>query len=168
MGYLSDHFNAWLLALSSLVATALATFVLWGVLGNTFAGLIAFGIAYGIVAGSFSSLFLSFARMYASKWQLQRRILDSLLTHGAEEDPTNSTTLFGYISLGRGVGNVLSTPIATALTGTGSHLVKGATGFAVGGGRFESMILYTGTCFTGAAGLAVFGWRSEMWALRRQ
>ena len=51
MGYLSDHFNAWLLALSSLVATALATFVLWGVLGNTFAGLIAFGIAYGIVAG---------------------------------------------------------------------------------------------------------------------
>ncbi|KAI5896482.1 MFS general substrate transporter [Schizophyllum commune H4-8] len=150
MGYLSDHFNAWLLALSSLVATALATFVLWGVLGNTFAGLIAFGIAYGIVAGSFSSLFLSFARMYA------------------KEDPTNSTTLFGYISLGRGIGNVLSTPIATALTGMGSHLVKGATGFAVGGGRFESMILYTGTCFTGAAGLAVFGWRSEMWALRRQ
>ncbi|KAL1719596.1 major facilitator superfamily domain-containing protein [Schizophyllum commune] len=149
MGYLSDHFNAWLLALSSLVATALATFVLWGVLGNTFAGLIAFGIAYGIVAGSFSSLFLSFARMYA------------------KEDPTNSTTLFGYISLGRGIGNVLSTPIATALTGMGSHLVKGPTGFAVGGGRFESMILYTGTCFTGAAGLAVFGWRSEMWALRR-
>ncbi|KAL1671781.1 major facilitator superfamily domain-containing protein [Schizophyllum commune] len=146
----SDHFNAWLLALSSLVATALATFVLWGVLGNTFAGLIAFGIAYGIVAGSFSSLFLSFARMYA------------------KEDPTNSTTLFGYISLGRGIGNVLSTPIATALTGTGSHLMKGATGFAVGGGRFESMILYTGTCFTGAAGLAVLGWRSEMWALRRQ
>lgn len=67
MGYLSDHFNAWLLALSSLVATAFATFVLWGVLGNTFAGLIAFGIAYGIVAGSFSSLFLSFARMYASE-----------------------------------------------------------------------------------------------------
>ncbi|KAL1757924.1 major facilitator superfamily domain-containing protein [Schizophyllum commune] len=168
MGYLSDHFNAWLLALSSLVATALATFVLWGVLGNTFAGLIAFGIAYGIVAGSFSSLFLSFARMYADKWQLQRRILDPLLTHGAEEDPTNSTTLFGYISLGRGIGNVLSTPIAKALTGTGPHLMKGATGFAVGGGRFESMIIYTGTCFTGAAGLAVFGWRSEMWALRRQ
>ena len=67
MGYLSDHFNAWLLALGSLVSTALATFILWGVLGNSFAGLVAFGVAYGIVAGSFSSLWMSFARMYASK-----------------------------------------------------------------------------------------------------
>ena len=67
MGYLSDHFNAWLLALGSLISTALATFILWGVLGNSFAGLIAFGVAYGIVDGSFSSLWMSFARMYASK-----------------------------------------------------------------------------------------------------
>ncbi|KAL1683007.1 major facilitator superfamily domain-containing protein [Schizophyllum commune] len=151
MGYLSDHFNAWLLALGSLVSTALATFILWGVLGNTFTGLVAFGVAYGIVAGSFSSLWMSFARMYA------------------KEEPGLSTTLFGYICLCRGIGNVLSTPIATALTSKSiSSTLPSATGFAVGGGRFESMIIYSGTCFAGAAGLAVFGWRSELWSLHRQ
>ena len=67
MGYLSDHFNAWLLALGSLASTALATFILWGVVGNTFAGLIAFGIVYGVVAGGFSTLWTTFARTYASK-----------------------------------------------------------------------------------------------------
>ena len=66
MGYLSDQFNSWALTLGSLVLTAVVTFVLWGILGNTFAGLVAFGFAYGIVAGSFSSLWASFARVYAS------------------------------------------------------------------------------------------------------
>ncbi|KAL1742539.1 major facilitator superfamily domain-containing protein [Schizophyllum fasciatum] len=150
MGYLSDHFNAWLLALGSLVATALATFILWGAFGYTFAGLIAFGIAYGIVAGSFSSLWISFARMYA------------------KEEPGLATTLFGYICLGRGIGNVLSTPIATALIGNSAHTSMNSSGFSVGGGRFESMIIYSGTCFAGAAGLAFLGWRSESWTLRRQ
>ena len=66
MGYLSDQFNSWALTLGSLVLTAVVTFILWGILGNTFAGLVAFGLAYGIVAGSFSSLWASFARVYAS------------------------------------------------------------------------------------------------------
>ncbi|KAL1743086.1 major facilitator superfamily domain-containing protein [Schizophyllum fasciatum] len=150
MGYLSDRWNAWALALGSLFATALATFILWGVLGSTFAGLIAFGIVYGIVAGGFSTLWTTFARTYA------------------KEEPGLSSTLFGYISMCRGIGNVLSTPIATALIGKSAQAMVGSTGFAVGDGRFGSMIIYSGTCFAGAAGLAVFGWRSDMWALRRQ
>ncbi|TRM63798.1 major facilitator superfamily domain-containing protein [Schizophyllum amplum] len=43
MGYLADRYNAWALALASLVTTCLATFILWGILGSTFAGLVAFG-----------------------------------------------------------------------------------------------------------------------------
>ncbi|KAL1673464.1 major facilitator superfamily domain-containing protein [Schizophyllum commune] len=151
MGYLSDRFNSWALALGSLITTCLATFILWGVVGNTFAGLIAFGIVYGVVAGGFSTLWTTFARTYA------------------KEEPGLSSTLFGYISMCRGIGNVLSTPIATALIGKSAHAMAGSsTGFSVGGGRFGSMILYSGTCFAGAAGLAVLGWRSDMWALRRQ
>ncbi|TRM64968.1 major facilitator superfamily domain-containing protein [Schizophyllum amplum] len=151
MGYLSDQLNSWVLTLCSLVFTALATFVLWGVLGNTFAGLIAYGLVYGFVAGSFSSLWASFARVYAN------------------EEPGLSTTIFGYMVLCRGIGNVLSTPIATALIGAQalSRAQNLATGFAVGGGKYQSMIIYSGSCFAGAAGLSLFGWRTESWALRR-
>ncbi|TRM69370.1 major facilitator superfamily domain-containing protein [Schizophyllum amplum] len=150
MGCLSDHFNTWLLTLGSLVLTVLATFILWGIFGNTFAGLIAFGLAYGIVAGCWSSLWMSFARSYA------------------KEDPGLSTTLFGYICLGRGIGNVMSTPIATALVGAKSYAMASTTGFAVGGGRFENMIIYSGTCFVVSTGLSVFGWRLDLWSFRRQ
>ncbi|KAL1745717.1 major facilitator superfamily domain-containing protein [Schizophyllum fasciatum] len=149
MGYLSDQFNSWALTLSSLVLTAIVTFVLWGVLGNTFAGLVVFGFAYGIVAGSFSSLWASFARLYAN------------------EEPALSTTLFGIMILSRGIGNVLSTPIATALTGAHALSTSLASGYAVAGGKYGGMIIYSGSCFAGAAGLALFGWRSDSWALRR-
>ncbi|KAL1663604.1 major facilitator superfamily domain-containing protein [Schizophyllum commune] len=149
MGYLSDQFNSWALTLGSLVLTAVVTFVLWGILGNTFAGLVAFGFAYGIVAGSFSSLWASFARVYAN------------------EEPALSTTLFGFMILSRGIGNVLSTPIATALTGAHALSTSLASGYAVAGGKYGGMIIYSGSCFAGAAGLALFGWKTDSWALRR-
>lgn len=66
MGVLSDKFDAWALALSTLFLTALATFILWGVLSNSFAGLLAFGIAYGVLAGGWSSLWNGFVRPIAS------------------------------------------------------------------------------------------------------
>ena len=67
MGYLSDKMNTWVLALCSLLLTSLATFILWGVLSSSFAGLLAFGIVYGIVAGGFSSLWTAFLRPIASE-----------------------------------------------------------------------------------------------------
>lgn len=70
-----------------------------------------------------------------------------------------TTTLFGYLMLSRGLGNVLCTPIATALRGMSSApnlMVK--TGFEVGGGEFEKMIVYVGSCFALASVLAGVGW----------
>lgn len=80
-----------------------------------------------------------------------------------EDDPMLMNSLFGYLGVTRGLGNILSTPIATALRGaqTDSSITAVSRvhrGFDVGGGEFKSMIIYTGTCFAGAAALAGFAY----------
>ncbi|KAJ7256829.1 major facilitator superfamily domain-containing protein [Mycena haematopus] len=143
MGYLSDKFNPWILALVTLFTTSVATFILWGVLSHSFGGLLAFGIAYGSIAGGWSSLWTGFVRPIAN------------------DDPALSTMLYGYLLLSRGIGNIVSTPIsAKLLVYTGqphNDTISDSTGFDVGDGRFERMIIYVGTCFAGAAGVAALG-----------
>ncbi|KII90896.1 hypothetical protein PLICRDRAFT_39502 [Plicaturopsis crispa FD-325 SS-3] len=142
MGLLSDKFSAWLLALSTVLATSLITFVLWGVLSHSFAGLLLFSIVYGALAGGWASLWAGFVRPIAM------------------DDPRLSTTLFGYLMLSRGLGNILSTPISTSLSRLKVWQALGL-GYAVGGGRFENMIIYAGTCFAAAAIIASVGLGTE-------
>ncbi|KAF7337832.1 MFS general substrate transporter [Mycena venus] len=149
MGYLSDTFNPWMLAFSILITTSATSFILWGVLSYSFAGLVAFGIAYGTVAGGWTCLWTGFVKPLA------------------KDDLVMSTTLYGYLLLSRGVGNIVSTPISARLYSQ-THLnhnanataavVQSKIGFEVGDGRFETMIVYVGTCFAGAAGVAALGW----------
>ncbi|KAJ7608151.1 MFS general substrate transporter [Roridomyces roridus] len=156
MGYLSDKINPWILALSSLLTTSVITFILWGVLSHSLPGLLAFGLAYGSSAGGWSSLWTSFVQPLA------------------KDDPGLSTTLYGYLLLSRGIGNIVSTPISAKLYSmannvTGEMHAHGSTGFTVGEGRFEKMIIYVGTCFAGAAVIAVLGWamdRKTGWSQR--
>ena len=93
--------------------------------------------------------------------------LRAFLIRTLDEEPALSTTLFGIMILSRGIGNVLSTPIATALTGAHALSTSLASGYAVAGGKYGGMIIYSGSCFAGAAGLALFGWKTDSWALRR-
>ncbi|KAJ6508307.1 major facilitator superfamily domain-containing protein [Mycena sanguinolenta] len=141
MGYLSDKFNPWILALVTLFTTSVATFVLWGVLSHSFGGLLAFGIAYGSIAGGWSSLWTGFVRPIAN------------------DDPALSTMLYGYLLLSRGIGNIVSTPISAQLLTGQAHngTTPDNTGFDVGDGRFEKIIIYVGTLFAGASGVAAFG-----------
>jgi MFS transporter, MCT family, solute carrier family 16 (monocarboxylic acid transporters), member 10 len=70
-----------------------------------------------------------------------------------------NTTLVGFLLLSRGIGNVLSTPISTALFrggGNGIHVPK--VGFDVDEGKYEKMIVYVGACFAGAAIVSAVGW----------
>lgn len=72
--------------------------------------------------------------------------------------------------LTRGAGNILSATISSQLvawkapnSNANSTSVEASweherTGFDVGGGRFEKVIIYVGTCFAGAAGIALLGW----------
>ena len=67
MGWLSDRLDIWALAFCVLLASALATFVLWGVAGASYAGVLAFGVVYGVTAGTWSSLWSGFVRPIASE-----------------------------------------------------------------------------------------------------
>ena len=68
MGWLSDRFDIWVLAMCSLVGTCLATFIVWGVLSFSFGGIIAYAVFYGLTAGGWTSLYYGFVNPFASKW----------------------------------------------------------------------------------------------------
>jgi MFS transporter, MCT family, solute carrier family 16 (monocarboxylic acid transporters), member 10 len=124
---------------------------------------VAFGLVYGSLAGGFPSLWTGFTAEFASKCALTADQPTNPFIL-AEEDPRLSTTLIGYLMFSRGIGNILSTPISTALShpynDPGFHRQR--LGFEVGGGRFEDIIIYAGTCFAGAAIIAGVGWVLEM------
>ncbi|KAJ6583964.1 major facilitator superfamily domain-containing protein [Mycena vulgaris] len=151
LGYLSDKFSPWMLALSTLLATSAATFVLWGVVAHSFAGLLVFGMAYGGLSGGWTALWTAFIRPLA------------------KDDPASSASLYGYLLLSRGIGSIVSTPISAKLYTQPHNMTGGSvnTGFEVGDGRFEKMIIYVGTCFAGAAGVAALGWMMDARKIHR-
>lgn len=142
-GTLSDIIDPWILALSTLLGSCLATFILWGVLSHTLGGLIAFGFVYGLIAGGWTSMWNGFIRPISP------------------DDPKLATKFIGYMMLSTGVGNILSTPISTALTKQNASSMHARLGFDVGGGKFENVIIYAGMCFAGATVMAGSGWLVE-------
>ncbi|KAJ3490665.1 hypothetical protein NLI96_g1266 [Meripilus lineatus] len=154
IGILSDKVSPWFLAIGTLLCTSLATFVLWGVLSYSLAGIIAYGVVYGGVASSWSSLYTGFVRPIA------------------KDDPSLATTLLGFFLLSRGLGNILSTPISTALRNIRSDGVAThpslKSGFQVAGGQYEGMIVFVGTAFIGAAIIVSFAWGVDKWGARRR
>lgn len=79
MGWLSDRFDIWVLAIASLVGTCLATFIVWGILSSSLAGILAYGVIYGLTAGGWSSLWSGFVNPVAS--ESIYCLLTSRLTH---------------------------------------------------------------------------------------
>ncbi|GJE97527.1 MFS general substrate transporter [Phanerochaete sordida] len=154
VGWLSDRVGIWALSFVVLLLSALATFVLWGVAGATYAGVLAFGVVYGLTAGSWSSLWSGFVRPIAGG------------------DPAGAATIINCMMLSRGIGNIVSTPIATALQRVhAGNVAAGAasrTGFAVDGGRYDAVIIYTGACFAMGAAVALVGWAFDRKSTRRE
>jgi MFS family permease len=140
LGSLCDRFEVTNIMLLSSVGSALSVFLFWGLstppssstaYPQTAVGLLAtFSITYGFFAGGFSST-----------WS-------GVLTQIKREMPSLETGLiFGLLAGGRGVGNVISGPLSTALIEKGS--VGGSdTGY---GTEYGALILFTGiTAFLGA------------------
>ncbi|KAJ7740260.1 major facilitator superfamily domain-containing protein, partial [Mycena maculata] len=140
------------MAISALLVASATTFTLWGVLAHTFSGLLAFGMVYGGVAGSWACLWTGFVRPPAT-----------FVIH--VKNTTFSASLYIYL-LSRGIASIVSTPISARLYAQPQNMTGGLslenTGFEVGNGRFEKMIIYVGTCFAGAAGIAALGWAMDI------
>lgn len=83
----------------------------------------------------------------------------------AEDDLTLSVNLFALLLFTRGIGNVLSSPISSALSSSVHAISKEKTGFDVDSGRYEKLIVYVGTCFGGAAMVTLVGWLKERTAM---
>jgi len=141
LGHLSDVSNPWLLTTLTLAATSVSTFVFWGALATSAATLSVYAILFGALAGGFSSLWTGFVRPIA------------------QDDPTSSTTMLGMLMLSRGLGNVLSTPLSSALL-TGSMRDHVSSGLQHGS-RWANLIIYVGTVFAGATVLGMVGWTRD-------
>ena len=89
----------------------------------------------------------------------------------SEDNPPLLTSLLGLFMFTRGLGNILSTPISTALSkntsGAQVHNPHPALGFMVADGRYERLIWYSGSCFAVASVIAMFGWGIEGAKARR-
>ncbi|KAJ5444565.1 MFS monocarboxylate transporter [Penicillium daleae] len=148
VGMLCDRFAVSNILLLSSMGSALSVFLLWGMAASpesessqrAIALLTLFSIFYGFFAGGFSSTWSGVIK------QIKRDSSTSLETG----------LVFGLLAGGRGIGNVISGPLSTALINQGS--VSGSQGNAGTGfsTQYGTLILFTGIT-------AVFGAWSWMW-----
>ncbi|KAG9311579.1 MFS general substrate transporter [Chiua virens] len=104
VGFLSDYFMPWPIASIISVVSLLCTIVFWGAIGDVY-GIMLFCVTYGFVAGGWSTLWTSFIRQIA------------------HQDASLSMSMYGFMFFTRGLGNVLSTPISTALAPVASQSI---------------------------------------------
>ncbi|EXJ74679.1 uncharacterized protein A1O5_01372 [Cladophialophora psammophila CBS 110553] len=142
-GYLSDRrLSVTVLCFASTLVPAAAVFALWG-LARTFAMLSAFGLIYGFFGAGYTALW---ARMGM----------------GVTADATSAFAVFGLFNFGKGIGNVLAGPISANMLF--KHINVGRYGV----GKYEALVLFTGSCMLASAVSIAVGYLSlrKLWVLR--
>ena len=135
LGILSDKMSPHRLGAIAMLASSLSVLLLWGVASTSLAPLLVFSLTLGLAAGGWTSLY------------------SSIIRDSAKDDPRLANTLFGLVSLTRGVGSLLTAPLSTFLI---AHPLVGAsarTGYGVGSGDYGLMIVFAGVALAVAAGL---------------
>lgn len=134
IGPMGDHYSVGTVILITTLGSALSVFLLWG-LATRLVVLVFFAIGYGFFAGSFSST-----------WS-------GVLTELQKEAPSLDTGLvFGLLAGGRGIGNVISGPLAVALMAhAGTNGSAKAWGYDT---KYGPVIIFTGV----TAVLGGLGW----------
>ncbi|KAJ6538885.1 MFS general substrate transporter [Mycena vulgaris] len=123
LGWLSDRYDLRISMLFSTLGSALAVFLLWG-LSESLPPLLIFSFIYGFLGPSWSALWPRF------------------ITSIVGDDPHMSSLLLTVFIGGRGVGNVASGPISTALLRRWA--LTDRTPFAYGLNGYGPLILFTG------------------------
>lgn len=132
-GYLSDRrLSISILSFASTLIPAAAVFALWG-LARNFAMLSAFGLIYGFFGAGYTALW---ARMGM----------------GVTSDATSAFAVFGLFNFGKGIGNVLAGPISANMLL--NHINVGSYGV----GKYEGLVLFTGSCMLASAGSIAVGY----------
>lgn len=135
LGILSDRIPPHRLGALAMLASSAGVLLLWGVASTSLAPLLVFALVLGLAAGGWTSLY------------------SSVIRDAAKDDPRLASTLFGLISLTRGVGSLLTAPLATFLISHPMNGASGKTGFGVGSGDYGGMIVFVGVALAVAAGL---------------
>ncbi|KAJ4858127.1 hypothetical protein T069G_06394 [Trichoderma breve] len=151
MGTLIDRLHVTTCLGIATVGTAIGTFFLWG-LGSNMASLYVFCFVYGMFAGC-----------YTSSWPGIMSHLMSLGSGSREENSGSRSTydplmVVGWLSAGRGIGNVVSGPLSEALLKGMPWQGQAAGGYGSG---YGTLIAFTGA--TAVVGGSTFLFRRIGW-----
>lgn len=137
VGHLSDKVSIRKLIAVMAIASSVSVYAIWGSVaatngqgeseprGSGTAGLLVFSILFGAFAGSYTALFPRFISIVA------------------EDNPDLPQILYAFFSFARGVGNIASGPISTALLRMSSSL-SGNAKAAYGVEGYGALIIFTG------------------------
>ncbi|KAL6800890.1 major facilitator superfamily domain-containing protein [Trichoderma sp. SZMC 28013] len=151
MGTLIDRLHVTTCLGIATVGTAIGTFFLWG-LGSNLASLYVFCFVYGMFAGC-----------YTSSWPGIMSHLMSIGSGSREENSGRASTydplmVVGWLSAGRGIGNVVSGPLSEALLKGMPWQGQAAGGYGSG---YGTLIAFTGA--TAVVGGSTFLFRRIGW-----
>lgn len=133
MGSMVDRYHATTCILGSTIGSTIAVFLIWG-FADSLAPLYIFCIFYGLFAGSFTST-----------WPA---VVSEIKKKNVYTDPS---IIFGMLSTGRGIGNIISGPLSGALLAHSSW--EGVAAKAYGSG-YGPLIVFTGvSAFLGGLGV---------------
>ncbi|KAG4029328.1 hypothetical protein MFRU_016g00820 [Monilinia fructicola] len=140
-GYLSDkNFSVNVLAVGCAVMAMISSLVLWG-FAKSMGLLIAYGIVYGFFGYGFSTMRVAMGKRVCS-------------------DPASVVSIYSIFICLQGVGNVLVGPISGGLLGNEVRI----SGYGVE--RYRDMVIYTGACMAGCAGVISGWWLRPRWLVR--
>ncbi|KAI1177169.1 major facilitator superfamily domain-containing protein [Nemania sp. FL0916] len=141
MGWFIDRFHVTTCILLSTIGATTSVLVIWG-LSSSLGLLYFFCIAYGLFAGSFTSAWPGIMRDMTQKSQ------------SSSTGPVDPNMVFGFLSAGRGLGNVVAGPLSESLIRGRLYVDQAAYGYGSG---YGSLIIFTGV--TALLGGASFVWR---------
>ncbi|EWZ80037.1 hypothetical protein FOWG_15900 [Fusarium oxysporum f. sp. lycopersici MN25] len=140
MGFLSDKLAVTTCMLISAVGVGISVLLVWGFTASL-PVLYIFCVMYGLFAGSWASIWPGIMREVSQKFQDENEYIDPIMVHG-------------YLSVGRGVGNIISGPLSSSLIRGQPWQGKVIGGYGSG---YGILILYTG--LTGLVSGMNFLWR---------
>lgn len=150
MGSLSDRLHVTTCVAISAVGGTMAVLLIWG-LSSSLSVLYLFCVVYGLFAGGWTSMWPGIMREVAQRGTAAA----SENQDEAGQGHVDPVMVFGWLCVGRGVGNVISGPLSESLLR--GMPWQGLTGAGYGSG-YGSLIVYTGV--TGLLSGTSFVWKS--------